>query len=139
MAWAMVAMGLAVIAFAITLVPEGTPWAATPEAMETMPEGSHPLLVAAAPVMQSIVPLIFIFFLIPGVVYGLFSGSVKSHRAPESSIRYAASGSARRGLIGTGTMPARRAPIVVSNDSMLFAESTAIRSPCLTRTARSRA
>jgi aminobenzoyl-glutamate transport protein len=30
--------------------------------------------------MQSIVALIFIFFLIPGVVYGIASGSVKTHR-----------------------------------------------------------
>ena len=33
-----------------------------------------------APMMRSIVPLIFLFFLIPGVVHGLVSGSVKSHR-----------------------------------------------------------
>jgi aminobenzoyl-glutamate transport protein len=30
--------------------------------------------------MQAIVPLIFLFFLIPGVVHGYVSGSVKSHR-----------------------------------------------------------
>ncbi len=34
----------------------------------------------AAPLMQSIVPLIFIFFLIPGIVHGYVSGTVKSHR-----------------------------------------------------------
>lgn len=34
----------------------------------------------SAPLMQSIVPLIFIFFLIPGIVHGYVSGSVKSHR-----------------------------------------------------------
>ena len=34
----------------------------------------------SAPLMQSIVPLIFLFFLIPGVVHGYVSGSVKSHR-----------------------------------------------------------
>ena len=34
----------------------------------------------AAPLMQSIVPLIFLFFLLPGVVHGYVSGSVKSHR-----------------------------------------------------------
>jgi len=33
-----------------------------------------------APLMRSIVPLIFLFFLIPGVVHGYVSGSVKSHR-----------------------------------------------------------
>jgi aminobenzoyl-glutamate transport protein len=30
--------------------------------------------------MQGIVPLIFLFFLIPGVVYGYLAGTVKSHR-----------------------------------------------------------
>ena len=34
----------------------------------------------SAPLMQSIVPLIFLFFLIPGIVHGYVSGSVKSHR-----------------------------------------------------------
>ena len=33
-----------------------------------------------APLMQSIVPLIFLFFLLPGVVHGYVSGSVTSHR-----------------------------------------------------------
>jgi aminobenzoyl-glutamate transport protein len=34
----------------------------------------------AAPLMQSIVPLIFIFFLIPGVVHGLVAGTVKTSK-----------------------------------------------------------
>lgn len=33
-----------------------------------------------APLMEAIVPLIFLFFLIPGVVYGVFAGTVHSHR-----------------------------------------------------------
>lgn len=33
-----------------------------------------------APLMQSIVPLIFLMFIIPGIVHGYVSGSVKSHR-----------------------------------------------------------
>jgi aminobenzoyl-glutamate transport protein len=33
-----------------------------------------------APLMQSIVPLIFLVFLVPGVVYGVKSGRVRSHR-----------------------------------------------------------
>ena len=63
--------------FVLTLLPETSPWRAPPEAVGP---GSHPLLVAAAPLMQSIVPLIFILFLIPGVVYGYVSGTVKTHR-----------------------------------------------------------
>ncbi|HUP64188.1 MAG TPA: AbgT family transporter [Thermoanaerobaculia bacterium] len=42
------------------------------------PEGG--LTASTAPLMQSIVPLIFLFFLIPGVVFGYVSGSTKSHR-----------------------------------------------------------
>ena len=34
----------------------------------------------AAPLMQSIVPLIFLLFLIPGAIYGYVAGSVTSHR-----------------------------------------------------------
>ncbi len=34
----------------------------------------------SAPLMQMIVPLIFIFFIIPGVVHGYVAGTVKNHR-----------------------------------------------------------
>ena len=75
--WALASMALAGMLFALSLVPEASPWRAAPG---LVPEGSHPLLVAAAPVMQSIVALIFVFFLLPGVVYGYVSGTVKTHR-----------------------------------------------------------
>ena len=42
------------------------------------PQGE--LTAATAPLMQAIVPLIFLFFLIPGVVYGYVAGTVHSHR-----------------------------------------------------------
>ncbi len=38
------------------------------------------LTAADAPLMRSIVPLIFLLFLLPGVVFGYAGGSVKSHR-----------------------------------------------------------
>jgi aminobenzoyl-glutamate transport protein len=38
------------------------------------------LTASSAPLMQSIVPLIFLLFLLPGVVYGYVAGTVKSHR-----------------------------------------------------------
>lgn len=34
----------------------------------------------SAPMMKSIVPLIFLLFLIPGVIYGAIAGTIKSHR-----------------------------------------------------------
>ncbi|MCD9031721.1 AbgT family transporter [Luteimonas sp. Y-2-2-4F] len=75
--WAVLAMLVAAALFALSLVPGTSPWRAPAEAV---PEGSHPLLVAAAPVMQSIVALIFVLFLVPGVVYGYVAGTVKTHR-----------------------------------------------------------
>ena len=38
------------------------------------------LTANSAPLMLSIVPLIFLLFLIPGIVYGYVAGTVKSHR-----------------------------------------------------------
>jgi aminobenzoyl-glutamate transport protein len=38
------------------------------------------LTASAAPLMQSIVPLIFLLFLIPGVVYGYVAKTIKGHR-----------------------------------------------------------
>ncbi len=74
---AVVAMSVAILLFALSLIPETSPWGAPPE---TVPAGSHRLLTFTAPVMQSIVALIFVFFLIPGVVYGYVAKTVKSHR-----------------------------------------------------------
>ena len=74
---AVLAMLIAAAVFVLTLVPADSPWRAPADA----PGGvAGQLAVAQAPVMQSIVALIFIFFLIPGVVYGIASGSVKTHR-----------------------------------------------------------
>lgn len=57
-----------IIALIAILVPESSPMRA--------PDGQ--LTSFAAPVMQSIVPLIFLLFLLPGVVYGYMSGTYKS-------------------------------------------------------------
>jgi aminobenzoyl-glutamate transport protein len=42
------------------------------------PEGA--LTASTAPLMQAIVPFIFLFFLIPGVVYGYAAKTIRSHR-----------------------------------------------------------
>ncbi|RQO57928.1 aminobenzoyl-glutamate transporter [Paucibacter sp. KBW04] len=54
--------------FALTLLPGDSPWRAA----------SGELAASSAPLMKSIVALIFVFFLIPGVVYGYAAGSVKN-------------------------------------------------------------
>ncbi|HYC89099.1 MAG TPA: AbgT family transporter [Thermoanaerobaculia bacterium] len=61
---------VAMIAVALAATPAGSPLRS--------PEGS--LTTSTAPLMQSIVPLIFLFFLIPGVVYGYAAKTIASHR-----------------------------------------------------------
>ena len=64
------AMGLAALGLFLIVLPGDSPLRS--------PAGE--VTAFAAPLMQSIVPLIFLFFLIPGIVHGYVSGSVKSHR-----------------------------------------------------------
>ncbi len=71
------------------VLPETTPWAAKPE--DVLP-GVNPLLTAAAPLMKSIVTIIFVFFLVPGIVYGYVSGTVKNHRDVVAGMSHAMSG-----------------------------------------------
>ena len=77
--WAMVAMLIAAALFALSLWPATSPWRAPADDPAVL-AGGRDLLVAGAPVMQSIVALIFVLFLLPGVVYGYIAGTVKSHR-----------------------------------------------------------
>lgn len=63
-------MAITAVLLAASAFPESSPW-----------RGSGASLTARdAPLMASIVPLIFLFFLIPGVVYGIFAGTVSSAR-----------------------------------------------------------
>lgn len=78
-----------IVLLVLSVLPENTPWAASPELVA---EGLNPLLINAAPLMQSIVTLIFIFFLVPGVVYGYVSGSVQNHRDVIKGMSHAMSG-----------------------------------------------
>ena len=77
LAWALGAMALALALFAWSLAGDDSPWRA---AADQVPPQTHPLLAPAAPLMQSIVALIFVFFLLPGIVYGYAAGTVKTHR-----------------------------------------------------------
>lgn len=65
----------------------------TASAPESAWRGTDGMLTSAtAPLMQSIVGLIFVFFLIPGVVYGYASGSAKDHRSIVQGMSKAMSG-----------------------------------------------
>jgi len=55
-------------------------------------DGRRALLVSAAPLMQSIVPLIFVSFLIPGIAYGVAAGTVRTHRDVVAGMSKAMSG-----------------------------------------------
>ena len=68
--WALLSMGATLVVIALTAIPGGSAWRDT----------AGDLASPAAPLMRSIVPLIFLLFVIPGIVFGYASGSVKNHR-----------------------------------------------------------
>ena len=68
--WALIAMLLGIIVLVVTAWPGDSVWRAA--------DGG--LTSRGAPLMASIVPLIFLLFLVPGVVYGVAAGTMKSSR-----------------------------------------------------------
>jgi aminobenzoyl-glutamate transport protein len=76
------AMVLVAALFALVALPEGSVWRGT--------GGS--LTATDAALMKSIVPLIFILFLVPGVVYGIVAGTVRSHKDVVAGMSKAMSG-----------------------------------------------
>lgn len=66
----LLALAAGILVLALVSAPEQSPFRS--------PEGE--LTASTAPLMLSIVPLIFLLFLIPGVVYGYVAGTVESHR-----------------------------------------------------------
>lgn len=61
-------------------------WALPGESALRAPDGSLTSARPQAPLMGSIVPLIFLLFLVPGIVHGYVSGRFKSHRNVISSM-----------------------------------------------------
>lgn len=68
--WALGGMLIGVLALATSAWPEGSAWR----------NAQGQLVAGNAPLMQSIVALIFLLFLLPGVIYGYASGTVKNTR-----------------------------------------------------------
>ncbi len=68
--WALLSMVAGLVILAVTAVPAGSPWR----------DAEGGLAGFGSPLMQAIVPLIFLLFLIPGLVYGYVSGQFSSHR-----------------------------------------------------------
>lgn len=65
-----VAFLLSIVVLTLTALPEGSAWRAADGSLGT----------GAAPMMRSIVTLIFFMFLIPGIIYGIVAGTVKSSK-----------------------------------------------------------
>ncbi len=65
--WALIVMGLGLVVLIATLIPENSSWR----------DANGNLASFSAPIMSSIVALIFIFFLLPGVVFGYVAGTFK--------------------------------------------------------------
>ncbi len=70
LAAASIALLAGLVALAASAAPAGSAWR----------NASGALTATDAPLMKSIVALIFVLFVIPGVVYGYLAGTVKSHR-----------------------------------------------------------
>jgi len=68
--WALISMVLGIALLIATALPEGSAWRS----------GTGDLTAFDAPMMRSIVSLIFLLFLVPGVVFGIVSGSMKSSK-----------------------------------------------------------
>jgi aminobenzoyl-glutamate transport protein len=68
--WAVISMLLGVAILIATALPAGSPWR----------DSGGDISSFQAPLMRSIVSLIFFLFLIPGVVYGVVAGTVKSSK-----------------------------------------------------------
>ncbi|HLL22992.1 MAG TPA: AbgT family transporter [Kofleriaceae bacterium] len=69
--WAgIAAMGAGLAIYVVVLVPSGSPMRGTGGSITAADSGA----------MRSIVPIIFLLFLIPGVVHGFVAGTFKSHR-----------------------------------------------------------
>ena len=68
--WSLIAMVLGIAILIVTALPEGSAWRAA--------DGR--LTASTAPMMRAIVSLIFLLFLVPGVVFGIVSGSMKSSK-----------------------------------------------------------
>lgn len=68
--WSLLAAGIGLVVLFLVTFPTGSPLRS--------PGGE--ITAAAAPLMQAIVPLIFLLFLVPGVVFGYVAGTAASHR-----------------------------------------------------------
>jgi aminobenzoyl-glutamate transport protein len=82
--WALIAMVIGIGILFATALPQGSAW--------RTPEGD--LTAFSAPMMRSIVSLIFLLFLVPGIVYGIVAGTMKSSKDMIQGMTHAMNGMA---------------------------------------------
>ncbi|MDJ0918711.1 MAG: AbgT family transporter [Woeseiaceae bacterium] len=82
--WSLLVMVLGLVVLAVTLVPAGSPWR----------DANGSLVSFSAPIMRSIVALIFFLFLVPGIVFGYVSGKFKSSKDIIDGMSHAMTGMA---------------------------------------------
>ncbi|MCY7312560.1 MAG: AbgT family transporter [Pseudoxanthomonas sp.] len=87
--WAVLAMLVGILLLVASALPAASAWRAP---ADLAPDIAGELLVSQAPLMQSIVALIFVFFLVPGVIYGVVAGTVKNRRDVITGMSKAMSG-----------------------------------------------
>jgi len=68
--WALIVMALGFAVLIVTLLPADSPWR----------DANGNLASFSAPIMRSIVALIFFLFLLPGIVFGYVAGTFKSSK-----------------------------------------------------------
>jgi aminobenzoyl-glutamate transport protein len=68
--WALISMLVGIAVLVATSLPDGSAWR----------DEAGDIASYAAPLMKSIVALIFLLFLIPGIVYGIVAGTMKSSK-----------------------------------------------------------
>ncbi len=82
--WSLIVMVLGLVILALTLMPADSAWR----------DANGSLVSFGAPIMQSIVALIFFLFLIPGTVFGYVSGKFKSSKDIIEGMSHAMNGMA---------------------------------------------
>jgi aminobenzoyl-glutamate transport protein len=82
--WSLVAMVLGIVLLFVTALPPGSAW--------RTPDGE--LTSFGAPMMRAIVSLIFLLFLVPGIVYGIVAGTMKSSKDMIEGMTHAMNGMA---------------------------------------------
>lgn len=68
--WALTVMALGLALLIVTLLPENSPWR----------DANGDLATFSAPIMRSIVALIFFLFLLPGIVFGYVAGTFQGSK-----------------------------------------------------------